>query len=345
MRSIKLLCADAPIRTRSRQAGLTLLELIVVLTILAALGTIIIAQSASLTDDARYQRTVRTLEQLDAAVVGDSDLRGPDGQRLITGFVADMGRPPADLGELLRLGTQSAFRIDRAPPGDTGLAVGSGWRGPYLRLPVGADTLTDGWGRDFEAFDQDGVLVAAPGEIRIVRSRGADRLAGGVGFGRDLLTVFEATAVAQAAPEFAGLVSVVPPRFEGDVVIEGVVVDDGSDPGDDLGFGDCIVIRVYGPDAASGDVLTLAQAVHDLNVDGVAVGVTAVPLAPMIPGGAVSVGPRVIRAYQTKCSPLPDEDLNPALLPGTDRVSRPVYFVNVPGGLPPLPQLVLEEQS
>ncbi|MEM6576792.1 MAG: hypothetical protein AAF736_21155, partial [Pseudomonadota bacterium] len=292
--------------------------------------------------------TIRTLERLDAAVVGEADLRGPDGQRQITGFVADVGRPPNSLDELLDIGPLAPFANDKTPPGDSdpAISVGGGWRGPYLRLPVGAAALTDGWGQEFEELNADGDAI---GDLRILRSRGADRLAGGAGFGRDLFAVFEATAAAAANPELAGQVGVIPSRFEGNVVVGGVVVDDGTDPGDDIGeiaaFGAFVVIRVYGPDPDTGDVRTLSQVVHDLFLDGAGVGATTLPLVAGIPGAGITVGPRVIRAYQVDAAPTIEEDLNPELNPNFPnvRVSRPLYFVNVPGGPPPLSQLVLRE--
>ncbi|MFW5692834.1 MAG: hypothetical protein ACOCWL_01325, partial [Thermoguttaceae bacterium] len=56
---------------------------------------------------------------------------------------------------------------------DDEVVVPCGWRGPYLRLPVGADEALDGWGRPFE-IDAD----SETGEIVAVRSLGADGLAG-----------------------------------------------------------------------------------------------------------------------------------------------------------------------
>ncbi|MEM9301695.1 MAG: prepilin-type N-terminal cleavage/methylation domain-containing protein [Pseudomonadota bacterium] len=344
---------------RFRQDGLTLLELIVVLTILATLGTVMLTQSTSLTNEARYQQTVRTLEALDAAVVGDPGLRGPDGQRLVTGFVADMGRLPVALDELWEIGELQPFAIDKTPAGDAdldlvqpALAVGGGWRGPYLRLPLGADNLTDGWGRPYEALDGNGDAV---GDLRMVRSLGPDGLVGGTGFQRDLLTVFEATPAAAENPDLAGLVSVVPSRFAGGVVLSGVVADDGAggieDPGDALvdepELGEFVVVRIYGPNPVTGGVQTVAEFVHDLNdaPDGDGSEVALTPL-PGLDGGDLTIGPRVIRAYQVVAIPeTPEENLNPTSLdapnPAT-RISDPIYFVNIPGGLPPLPELVLE---
>ncbi|MEN1727936.1 MAG: hypothetical protein AAGJ52_05805, partial [Pseudomonadota bacterium] len=141
-----------------------------------------------------------------------------------------------------------------------------------------------------------------------------------------------------------------PARFTGEVVVQGVIAENGDDPGIERGpppgFGDFLVIRVYGPNPATGAVQTLAQYVHDLRpaADGVAVNVTTIPA--LLGGGDLTVGPRVLRAYQVSDFPAsPEENLNWTVTTPpnpANRVSRPVHFTNIPGGLPPLQQLVLE---
>jgi prepilin-type N-terminal cleavage/methylation domain-containing protein len=312
-------------RNDQRQRGLTLLELVVVLAILAALGTVMVTQTTNLTSEARYEQTARTLEQLDAAVVGETGLRGPDGQRLIAGFVADIGRLPDSLDELWEIGSLNAFAIDKSPAGDPTLAVAGGWRGPYLRLPVGADDLTDGWGRPFETLDEDGNTITS-GPIKILRSRGPDNVVGGVGYDRDLYVVFEASSTATGLD---GVDSAVPARHEGDVQVARVERADGSDPV--IGDGQYVVIRVYGPDPNTGDVRTIEQMIHDLGPGGDG------PVVENKTLSNVPIGPRVIRAYQVSTSPATDEeDLSSA-----DPISDPVYFVNLAGG-PPSIELVLE---
>ena len=57
-------------RARSGQRGLTLLELLVVLSILAVLSTVALTSSSGLADQARYEATQRTLENIREAVLG-----------------------------------------------------------------------------------------------------------------------------------------------------------------------------------------------------------------------------------------------------------------------------------
>ncbi|MGB0333186.1 MAG: prepilin-type N-terminal cleavage/methylation domain-containing protein, partial [Planctomycetota bacterium] len=158
------------IQRRGSRSGLTLLELVVVLAILSALSTVMIAQTGSLTDESRFRKTVRTLESLEHAVLGRAPVGTEDPSGVVPGFVSDMGRLPqadAALG-LSELWDEEPFFNagllfqSRVVAGlDSDLVILSGWRGPYLRLPVGADLLVDGWGVPHGLSDGDGLAVDA----------------------------------------------------------------------------------------------------------------------------------------------------------------------------------------
>ena len=166
-------------RAWSDQRGLTLLELLVVLSILAVLSTVALTSSSGLADQARYEATQRTLENIREAVLGPANLRDTDGTLLYTGFVADTGRLPRAVAEVVAGGTvltlaelfeqpagMAAYQVlpattsnctpsteadaaDPVPPAgvsaDT-VRLGVGWRGPYLRLTPGNLLPRDGWG-------------------------------------------------------------------------------------------------------------------------------------------------------------------------------------------------------
>ncbi|MEM9586801.1 MAG: prepilin-type N-terminal cleavage/methylation domain-containing protein [Planctomycetota bacterium] len=131
--------------------GLTLLELIVALGILAVLSTVAVQALDPLADQARYETTQRTLDQLRVATVGDPLARQVDGQRVVSGYVADMGQLPGTLDDLFTqpvgmiASSVQSFDSDRDSVNDVTLT--SGWKGPYLQLGAGISSLTDGWGR------------------------------------------------------------------------------------------------------------------------------------------------------------------------------------------------------
>jgi hypothetical protein len=162
------------------RSGLTLVELLVVLTILIVLTTVAFVATDQLVDQARYDTTQRTLQNISDAIVGPANQRDTDGSLLITGFVADMGRlpiaPPAPADPLSELWNQSLLAsgshnfsttpvtIVITPTTSVTVVLPSGWRGPYLRLTAGSDgRLLDGWGNSFDAP-----------AVGVVRSKGAD---------------------------------------------------------------------------------------------------------------------------------------------------------------------------
>lgn len=160
--------------------GFTLLELVVVIAILAVLSTVALRSMTGVASQARFEATQRTLDQVHEAILGAPCDRQPDGTLIISGFIADMGRPPTNLNELLSLPAGApAFTVQRVPA-DPDVMVAGGWNGPYIRLPIGATTLCDGWGAPLiESPDGSGFLGT-------VSSYGADGLPGGTGYDLDL---------------------------------------------------------------------------------------------------------------------------------------------------------------
>lgn len=293
---------------RNAQAGLTLIEMIVVLAILATLATVAVVASEGVVEQTRYDATTRMLQSIEDAILGERGLRGPHGTAMINGFVADLGRlpvvPTPDPGPGLRLaelwtpGTTPAYAV-RTPSGDEDVRVPGGWRGPYLHLGFVTTELNDGWGRPFSARDgENGSEVAGAGvPIAGVLTLGADNAAGGEGYDADLQTVF-----GRAVPPFVA-------RYTGTIPVR--VTPKQPVPGE------YVVVRIYGP--VDGVVQTIAQ-------QHVAV-VSEAPVRLPEPF-AVSIGPRVLRAYQTDEVP-PLQEPIPA-----SRRSRVFALVVPQGGLP-----------
>jgi len=152
--------------------GLTLLELLAVLMILAITTTIAVVSLQGVQDQSRYDATKRTMTAVGEAILGQQDRRQPDGTPLLTGFVADVGRgprlrgdlPETQLAELYDASLWSAFPFDLrpGPAGYEDIRLPCGYRGPYLDLGVGASELVDGWGNAFELQPgTDGSLLAS----------------------------------------------------------------------------------------------------------------------------------------------------------------------------------------
>lgn len=177
----------------TRRNGLTLIELLVVLTILVALSGVALRSTIGLEEQARFEATQRTLEEVRDVLVPAPGARSSDGSLAVSGFVSDVGRFPladASLGasELWLQGTLPGFGLHRHPQ-DPEVALFFGWRGPYLRLPVGAaptDPLRDGFGSALRAIDANQAYVAAGAELHGLRSFGSDRIEGGAGYAQDV---------------------------------------------------------------------------------------------------------------------------------------------------------------
>ncbi|NCC53435.1 MAG: prepilin-type N-terminal cleavage/methylation domain-containing protein, partial [Spartobacteria bacterium] len=121
------------------KTGMTLIELVVVLALLAGLAAMALTGVADLGNRARYDETVTRMDLIRQAVVGDGSEAGR--------FIRDMGRLPDSLGELIA-GTNNyssmafTFNVPSYPPIPATLCAG--WAGPYLQ---GSGTnIYDGFG-------------------------------------------------------------------------------------------------------------------------------------------------------------------------------------------------------
>jgi prepilin-type N-terminal cleavage/methylation domain-containing protein len=180
--------------------GMTLLELLIVVAILAVLTSVAVTSTDVLLGQGRCDATRRNLTSVEEAVLGPADARQADGTLSVTGFVADVGRLPVcanavyarfGLAELwARPSTLAWFGI-RSPTDDPEVKVPCGWRGPYVRLPLGHDYLLDGWGNSFVLLNTSGTAAELNQTIREVWSLGADQLAGGTQYDSDVGVVFD----------------------------------------------------------------------------------------------------------------------------------------------------------
>jgi prepilin-type N-terminal cleavage/methylation domain-containing protein len=227
-------------RPSLHQSGLTLLELLVVLTILVVLSTVAITSTSGVADQARYEATQRSLENIRDAVIGPANQRDADGSLLITGFLADMGRLPHATSEEVDGGNIFILRelwenvngsaphtvraaeepnVNNSAEADPEVYLATGWRGPYLQLSPGNMTLRDGWAAEFVTpdgvvngypnallRDPAGVKITAAGQsIGQVNSFGSDAIENGAdtGYDRDLNVAFStAQTIATVAVTF-----------------------------------------------------------------------------------------------------------------------------------------------
>lgn len=191
---------------RSNKRGFTLLELLVVITLMGLVATAGLAMVNSLSErertDIPHDLTKSKLAQIRYAMIGDISLN-LNNSPMLSGYVADMGRLPANINELIELGVQPAW-TSIALSGVTAGAIGEvwgGWRGPYLTgTPEGAiRTFRDGWGTPTDPAKPDDfgwVVGLSPVTVPActtvpdctditVQSLGANGLPGGAAFDAD----------------------------------------------------------------------------------------------------------------------------------------------------------------
>ena len=83
-----------------RQTGFTLVEMTVVLLLITLMASVAVRETAELGFQTRYEQTQERLEMIRQAILGNPK-QIINGQQAVSGFVADMGRLPVDLHELL----------------------------------------------------------------------------------------------------------------------------------------------------------------------------------------------------------------------------------------------------
>ncbi|MEM8550609.1 MAG: hypothetical protein AAGF10_07440 [Verrucomicrobiota bacterium] len=307
------------------------------LAILATLGTVIITQTAGLAGEARYEQTVRTLEQLEQSVIGRQPAAGEDPTAISPGFVSDMGRLPlvvadgssftlaelwdSDLFDL----TEDLFFRPRLLEGlDEELEMFSGWRGPYVNLPIGSNDLRDGWGVGYQLEDETGSPVTAAGDsIGSIQSNGS-----GLGDVYDPLVALEVVLVDTAE----GI-----DRVTAGLPLDSLTVE-YTLPSSHVN-GDYGVVRLYGIE--NGEPVLLLQSEVFTGVPGTTTSVSVVfedTLGTTLTSLSTVMGPKVLRAYQFDSATAPPITTSD---PAADLTSReksvPLRFTLPSGGLNVLP--------
>lgn len=191
------------------QHGFTLLELLVVVSLLGLLSLTAVALFENAGDQDRFEATRSRLASIRTAIIGDTT-RTLNGEPILSGYVADMGRLPSNIAELLveddaALGvSQTAWaEYDMADVYVAGLTgkLYAGWRGPYLfgSPEASGAAFRDGWGTQTspthaEDYDWNVTLTDASGmtvstgvsaTTIAVKSYGADRSPSGTDYNED----------------------------------------------------------------------------------------------------------------------------------------------------------------
>ena len=146
----RLLRGLRPRRPPRAPRGFTLLELVIVITVLGILAGAVSPALVQQILDARVSATRAEAEVLYEGMVGQP-------ARSAFGFVGDIGRLPATFQELVQQGSLPAYTTA------TMRGIGIGWRGPYVNSGTSAtDYLTDAFGRPYTGASAGQVRSAGP---------------------------------------------------------------------------------------------------------------------------------------------------------------------------------------
>jgi prepilin-type N-terminal cleavage/methylation domain-containing protein len=129
-----------------RQQGFTLLELLMVIALLGVVSIATMTVIIDTKDIESLDATEKRWDEIRKAIIGDTSL-SLNNSPMLSGYVADMGRLPANLNELVEIGGQPAWNpilLSSVTPGVNGELSG-GWRGPYV-YTAGSKFFRDGWG-------------------------------------------------------------------------------------------------------------------------------------------------------------------------------------------------------
>lgn len=159
-------------RLLSGRGGFTLLELLLVVTVLSAVAWMSLGVVSNNADQVRFEDTRNRLQAIRRAIIGDTS-RTINGQPEVRGFVADMGGLPLHLQALVSqnycddlpqyttsgacTGAGGVWVTQNNYAQDPTTGIWAGWRGPYLTM----DSLTsaasprflDGWGNNDNSGD------------------------------------------------------------------------------------------------------------------------------------------------------------------------------------------------
>lgn len=134
-----------------KQKGFTLIEVLTVMLVLVAVASVTVETASELAFQGRYEVTKDRYEKIRKAIMGDPN-QIVNGQPNISGFVADVGRLPFALQELLddNFCTDTRYFIPADCTTNGGVWTATpNWNGPYIsstQLATDTRALSDGWG-------------------------------------------------------------------------------------------------------------------------------------------------------------------------------------------------------
>lgn len=127
---------------RSESSGFTVIEIIAVIGIIAALVGMMTPLAFQMIGARREQSTREELETIKKAIIGEARST-MTGKEFSFGFAGDIGGVPTSLDRLRTRATLPAFSFD------TTKGTGAGWNGPYIMEKIAGDFKIDPYGSEY----------------------------------------------------------------------------------------------------------------------------------------------------------------------------------------------------
>ena len=162
---MKLLAIMRTVRVNSKKspdAGFTLIELVMVIVVMAALAAVSVPRINDFITNSKIQASKNEMLQIRAAISGTPD-RTAGGRYVDRGYIGDVGAVPSTFNDLLT-------KPGSVDPYD--YFSRTGWNGPYLVDNGSGEILRDAWLVNY-------VLDAADGTIRSFGPNKIDDSGGG----------------------------------------------------------------------------------------------------------------------------------------------------------------------
>lgn len=158
------------------ELGFTMIELLLVLSLVAIVSVVSISVVGNSIDEARFNDTTSKMQQIKAAVIGNVEQR-EGATRSSFGYLGDIGAIPTGAIGLSGLTTKPGGAASWSV--NTTVRFGLGWNGPYITSSFSANPLVDGWGNAF--------VYNASATPPTITSLGSDGVAGGTGYKQDIV--------------------------------------------------------------------------------------------------------------------------------------------------------------
>ncbi|MFQ5863293.1 MAG: carboxypeptidase regulatory-like domain-containing protein [Candidatus Brocadiales bacterium] len=156
----------------NKKGGFTLIEIIVVIGIVAAIAGAMTPLTIKMIGARREQAARGELDTIKKAIIGEARAT-KHGEEFTFGFVGDIGNVPASLDRLKTIGTLPAFSFD------TTKKMGAGWNGPYIMEKFGGDFKLDPWGTEYSYSTTPGTNTDLGVDyLATITSAGPDRTSG-----------------------------------------------------------------------------------------------------------------------------------------------------------------------